>query len=218
MYPTFLKSFVLRQYPALTDSGKKKAVRGIKILSGNRFDFILVRKFGKRFFEMITLYPCNRTVQDAKLVFSWRNDPATVAAAYLPLPKTWDAFLMEYEECYFGLPDFPPFFILKNGLPAGFMRFDSVRQDDLDGRTVLEIMINVAPEHRRKGTGFAAVQAAKTLTESKGVAALIADIRKENTASRRLFEKSGFTILHERTEFIEKINEKSRILCYRYML
>lgn len=167
---------------------------------------------------MIILYPCQNTPEDAELAFSWRNDPETVAAAYYPRPKSRDSFLMEFRECYFRMPEFSPVFILKDGLPAGFIRFEASEQPDMPSKTVMEIMINVAPAYRRTGTGTAALEALKPYMKTKGADALIADIRKENAASRRLFEKAGFALLHEREEIIEKINEKCRILCYRYLL
>lgn len=167
---------------------------------------------------MITLYPCQNTEEDAELAFSWRNDPETVAAAYYPRPRTRESFLTEFKECYFLIPEYSPVFILKNGLPAGFIRFEPSEQSDMPFKTVMEVMINVAPAHRRTGTGTDAVEALKPFMKAKGADALIADVRKENAASRRLFEKTGFTLLHEREEIIEKINEKCRILCYRYLL
>ena len=80
---------------------------------------------------MITLYPCQNTPEDAELAFSWRNDPETVAAAYYPRPKSRDSFLMEFRECYFRMPEFSPVFILKDGLPAGFIRFEASEQPDM---------------------------------------------------------------------------------------
>lgn len=167
---------------------------------------------------MITLYPCQNTEEDAETAFLWRNDPQTVAAAYYPRPKSRDSFFMEFRECYFSNPDFTPLFILNDGLPAGFMRFEVIEPPDLIGKNVVELMINIAPQWRKKGVGSAALSALKPLMKSKNVHILIADVRKENIASRRLFEKNGFALSGEREEIIEKINEKCQILCYRYLL
>ena len=98
------------------------------------------------------------------------------------------------------------------------MRFEVIEPPDLIGKNVVELMINIAPQWRKKGVGSAALSALKPLMKSKNVHVLIADVRKENIASRRLFEKNGFALSGEREEIIEKINEKCQILCYRYLL
>lgn len=73
---------------------------------------------------MITLYPCKNNKRDARIAFSWRNDPKTVAASYIALPKSWDSFWLEYSEGYFEDGRFAPVFIVESGEPAGFIRFE----------------------------------------------------------------------------------------------
>ena len=164
---------------------------------------------------MVALFPCRNDETEARRAFSWRNDPETVASSYLPRPKTWDSFWLEYSECYFRDSRCGPVFIADGNRDVGFIRFEPV---SLPEGEAFEIMINVAPEYRRRGIGTAALDVVKKAPAFRGAFALVADIRRENTASIRLFEKSGFLFFGERNEYIEKINENCRILCYRYIL
>ena len=163
---------------------------------------------------MITLSLCRKTPEDAAVAFAWRNDPETVASSYLPLPKTWDSFWLEYEELYFDVPGLFPRFILKNGEKVGFIRFEQIALSQTGEKTDVEIIINIRPENRRQGVARQAVETVKNQMRSLGVRALVADIRRENTASVRLFEKCGFSFYAERQEFVSKIQKKCHILRY----
>ena len=163
---------------------------------------------------MIALSVCHKTREDAALAFSWRNDPETIASSYLPLPKTWDSFWLEYEELYFDVPGLFPRFILKDGEKVGFVRFEKISVSQTGPKTDAEIIINIRPESRRRGVAFEAVEKVKEEMRSLGIRALVADIRRENDPSVRLFEKSGFSFYGEREEFISKIQKKCHILRY----
>ena len=164
--------------------------------------------------EMLTLIDCKNDESDARVAFSWRNDPETVAAAYVALPKDWDSFFMEYTECYFADAGLSPVFIFDGAKPAGFVRFEKVHLSEPDGETAVEIMINVAPDCRGAGVGTAAVAALKDRFGKAGVRFLLADVRAENAKSRALFERAGFRPAGERTEYVAKTREKCHIVCY----
>lgn len=163
---------------------------------------------------MITLYPCKNNKHDARIAFSWRNDPKTVAASYIALPKSWDSFWLEYSEGYFEDGRFAPVFIVESGEPAGFIRFEKALLPDYPDQTIIEVMINVAPSRRGEGIGTEALLAVCRHMKEKGVFALLADIRKTNKASRTAFEKAGFVLSGERNEYIAKTKENCCILCY----
>ena len=163
---------------------------------------------------MITLSVCHKTREDAAVAFAWRNDPVTIASSYLPLPKTWDSFWLEYEELYFDVPGLFPRFILKDGEKVGFIRFEPISVTQAEQKTDAEIIINVRPESRRQGVACQAVGQVKEEMRASGVRALVADIRRENVPSVRLFEKSGFSLCGEREEYISKIQKKCHILRY----
>ena len=162
---------------------------------------------------MITLCPCKNNKHDAKIAFSWRNDPKTVAASYITLPKTWDSFWLEYSEGYFKEEQFCPVFIIESGEPAGFIRFEKTNLPDYPGQIIIEVMINVAPYRRGEGIGTEALGAVCRYMKTQNVFALLADIRQTNKASRNAFEKAGFSLFAQRTEYIAKTKENCCILC-----
>lgn len=164
---------------------------------------------------MISLRPCENTKEDALIAFQWRNDPETIASSYCPVPKTWDSFWLEYAECYFEHPEFPPCFVMYQNRHAGFIRFE---MEELEQKKVLEIMINIAPDFRRSGIGTRAVSLIKEKSRDKNLFGLIADIRLENEASVKLFEKQNFVFVSQRKEFIPKIQKNCHILRYFYAL
>ena len=153
---------------------------------------------------MIELKACEKTEKDAARAFAWRNDPETVAASYVARPKTWDSFWLEFSEYYFRIPDFSPLFVLSDGRDAGFVRFDA---PDRDYGKAAELMINIAPEFRGKGVGTATVEAVKMLFKARGYERLIADVRRQNESSLKMFAKTGFREESVRTERIERTGE-----------
>lgn len=167
---------------------------------------------------MISLRPCENTERDAWQAFEWRNDPDTVASAYYPEPKTWDSFYMEYAECYFDDPSFPPQFVIYKRQYAGFVRYDAAQMPEYPDQKIVEMMINIAPEFRGRGVGTRALALIKQEAAQKNVFGLMADIRKENAASIRLFEKAGFVFSGERTEYLQRLQKNCHILRCFYAL
>lgn len=164
---------------------------------------------------MISLQSCENTKEDALIAFQWRNDPDTIASSYYPVQKTWDSFWLEYSECYFEYPEFPPCFIMYKNQHAGFIRFEI---EEIEQKKVLEIMINIAPSFRRLGIGTRAVSLLKEKSKNKNLSGLMADIRCENEASVKLFKKQNFVFVSQRKEFIPKIQKNCHILRYFYAL
>lgn len=163
---------------------------------------------------MITLKSCRNNKEDARIAFSWRNDLRTIASAYIAQPKSWDSFWLEYNVCYFEHPPFDPVFVTEGNEPVGFIRFEPVSLPQYPDQTIVEVMINIAPDRRGEGIGTEALIALKNDMRSKNVFALTADIRKNNRASLNAFEKAGFSFFGERTEYIAKTKENCCILCY----
>ncbi len=163
---------------------------------------------------MVTLFACRNNKEDARIAFSWRNDPKTIASSYIALPKSWDSFWLEYNAGYFENPPFDPVFILESGEPVGFIRFEPSRLQQYPDQTVVEVMINIAPDRRGEGIGTEALTVLRDYMKSKNVFALTAEIRKSNRASLTAFENAGFSFLSERTEYIAKTKENCCILCY----
>lgn len=163
---------------------------------------------------MITLKPCRNNKEDARIAFSWRNDPGTIASSYIAKPKSWDSFWLEYNAGYFENPPFDPVFVIESGETAGFIRFEPTSLAQFPNQTVVEVMINIAPDRRGEGIGTEALIALQSYMKKKNVFALTADIRKTNKSSLAAFSKAGFVFFNERTEYIAKTKENCCILCY----
>ena len=119
------------------------------------------------------------TMADALDVLAWRNDPLTRAMSRN------QAEVAEAEHlAWFGRALENPNLLLligeADGEKAGMVR--------LDFRAETEVSINVNPALRGRGYGQALLQAG--VREAAG--SVVAEIRDENVASRRLFERAGF--------------------------
>lgn len=132
----------------------------------------------------VRLRPVDET--DADLLLVWRNDPMTRAmsvARDLVEPRIHQLWLRARLREPRGV-----FVIAEaDGEPVGTIRADPREQ-------ALRLSWTVAPEHRARGFGTAMVgQLVPRLGE-----ALIAEIRPENTASRRIAARAGLTRMAER--------------------
>jgi spore coat polysaccharide biosynthesis predicted glycosyltransferase SpsG/RimJ/RimL family protein N-acetyltransferase len=130
------------------------------------------------------------TMADADLLLRWRNDPATRAAsleqAEIPLPahRSW---------LRGALGD--PARVLLIGVngtgPVGHVRFDR-------HATGAEVSITVAPELRGTIGGLLLERAIQRFRLRSPRGELTAQVRVDNEASRRLFERSGFRLAGDR--------------------
>lgn len=126
------------------------------------------------------------TAQDADRLFAWRNDPVTQAASRstAPVPREDHDRWMQFNVLN-GYPQHLVMMADTENDSVGVVRFDSVRNDVM----AFDVSITVAPQHRGKGLAFDVLREACSYMEDFTINA---EIRKENTASRRLFERCGF--------------------------
>ncbi len=120
---------------------------------------------------------------DSRDVWNWRNDPDTRSASRETAPVPWDV-----HEAWFARALSDPSKILLVGVDLETRdKVGLVRLDQLESGQRL-VGINMAPEWRGRGVGRQLL--AKALERASG--RLLAEVRPENTASIRLFEKLGF--------------------------
>lgn len=127
------------------------------------------------------------THQDGALLLAWRNDPETRANSVhqeMVRPEEHEAWLAR------KLAD-PRCLLLVGldgaGAPVGQVRFD------VDRGGGAEASITVAPEQRGQGFGTPLLAAAcAEAFRALGVRSIRALIRRDNRASRRIFEQAGF--------------------------
>jgi len=161
---------------------------------------------------------CSPREDCARLVMDWRNDPDTLKASFHREPKVWDTFWTEFTEDYYQDPALPPIFILVDQRRVGFLRFE-VMPHPLGLRgTVIELSIVMAPAFRGRGLGTKALKAGLYYLQQKGADSVIAEVRRENLASLKIFEKAGFEKIQETEKHITDTGEGAPIFWFSYEL
>ncbi len=137
---------------------------------------------------MISVRPV--TLLDASILFRWRNDPDTIAASRnaRPISPAEHKFWMNI---VINNPEHRQLMFEENGVPIGTVRFD-------DRDKGAEVGITVSPDYRGKGYGFRILRMATKDAEIP----LIAEIRRSNTASKRIFERCQFVELGGDGDFV----------------
>lgn len=120
------------------------------------------------------------TIDDAVDVLEWRNDPVSVAAS-----KTGTVNLSDHLSWFaksMHNPNRCLFIVTEGKHRVGMVRFDKIQDAWL-------VSINIAPAERGKGYGEAALRMAiAKISNSR----LLAEIKLDNLASIRIFERCGF--------------------------
>jgi RimJ/RimL family protein N-acetyltransferase len=116
-------------------------------------------------------------MDDAELLFAWRNDPETRVNSVNTDPVSWDGHC-NWLRASLQNPDRDLLIAEVGGVPVGTVRID--RGDET------ELSWTVAPDHRGNGIGKAMVALACPNGE------VIAQIKPENIASRRIAASTGF--------------------------
>lgn len=127
----------------------------------------------------------NATEADSVDVWTWRNDPVTRAMSRSSEEVAWVSHA-EWFRRALGDPRVTLLIAEADGEKVGMVRFDHGAET--------EVSINVNPACRSRGYGFALL--------SHGLAwvggEVFAEIKDENLASRRLFERAGFRFIETR--------------------
>jgi RimJ/RimL family protein N-acetyltransferase len=141
------------------------------------------------------------TVHDGDRLFAWRNDPVTQAASRSTAPVAREDHdrWMQFNVIN-GYPQHLVMMADTDVGSVGVVRFDSVREDVM----AFDVSITLAPKYR--GTGLAL----DVLREACGYMqdfTINAEIRKENLASRKLFERCGFEETSRSSGFLNYVKE-----------
>lgn len=125
--------------------------------------------------------------EDAERVFEWANDPAARAASFNSAKINYEDHVAWFEESL-SRPDRHLLIATEESEAVAVVRFDGKGPRGT-------ISINVGPDHRGRGLGPAILLAASHQAVRIGYTEILAQIRPENTASVRAFEKAGYTPL-----------------------
>ena len=126
------------------------------------------------------------TLEDAEILFAWRNDEGTRAASHNTEPVQWSAHL-DWLRRSLAMPQRRLYVALLDTFPVGTARLD------LDDAGVTALSWTVAPTHRGRGIGRALVRAAVALRSG----AMRAEIKSGNVASQHIAEAAGFRFERE---------------------
>jgi RimJ/RimL family protein N-acetyltransferase len=144
------------------------------------------------------------TLQDARALWQWRNDPTTRAFSRSSAQVSWDdhldwltASLTRTDRVLLMIED--PGGTGEGVETVGTVRWDLAGQEgEAEGGHEWEVSITVAPQWRGQSLGGlllrAAEQALSEVTRSRGtdVTAYLAVVHPDNLASVRLFETSAY--------------------------
>lgn len=141
----------------------------------------------------------NATLDDSSLLLAWRNSPdarkfsSSTEEISLKSHKAWlnRRIARLYNE---------PFWIIElSHQPVGFIRLDLKRFSD----STFVISILIDNDFRGAGIGQAALKLMQDSLGGSGRFRVLAKVHKNNAASKSLFEKSGFTISQDGSDFLE---------------
>ena len=149
------------------------------------------------------LYLRPATMEDADHLYAWRNDLETCANSrhQNPVPRKRHDLWMQIN-VRFGFPT-RVVLIAETGdaTPIGVIDFQA-RDPKMAS---FEVGMTIAPKMRGKGFGSAALALACKKMQDK---ALLAEIRSENRASRKVFRKCGFLLMSEADGFAQFKKER----------
>jgi RimJ/RimL family protein N-acetyltransferase len=159
----------------------------------------------RRFFDAglarpsLTVRPARRVAEEADLLVAWRKDPRSREMFYRA-----EFTRADYERTHFE-HDAPGAVWIDGpgGAPVGALRFRRYAQfqpplpSPLAGLAAFDISVIVAPDARGRGLAHRCIQLASDHAVGAGAELLVAEVKSENTRSRRAFERAGYLFLDE---------------------
>jgi len=128
---------------------------------------------------------------DSKFVFDWRNDPDTRAASL-----TTDEVLWAQHEPWFAAALQNPGIVMYMATAAGAEthRIAMCRFNISPAEPSAEISINLSPDFRGQGLAAPVLKLAvdSFVKDHPNIEVIVAVIRSENIASRKIFGSAGF--------------------------
>lgn len=171
-----------RLYNALSERDfKKEAVLKDHVRFHNKFINVLIHS---KFRNNIELSYSLATIKDAELLYEWVNDKEVRQNSFNSDEISWEGHRKWFEK---KLEDKNSkiFIFYEEDKPVGQMRLDKINSQWF-------IDYSIAKEFRGQGYGAKMVNSIKdTVNESP----LIAEVKSENKASAKTFEKCGFKLI-----------------------
>ena len=129
------------------------------------------------------------SLSHSRAIWEWRNDPVTRSMSRSKDLVSWEDHSSWYQKTLAN-PKRIMYVGIIEQLPIGFVRFDSINNIE----DSFEISININPAERGKGLGLEVLKNSlhKLKQERPLVKRIIAEVKKENPASNRLFVSCNF--------------------------
>ena len=135
---------------------------------------------------MDMVYLRKAVIEDIDLLFEWANDPTVRRNSFNSAPISYENHV-KWLRNVLESKDICQYILMDNGTPVGQIRLTI--EDDM-----AEIGYSISSENRGKGYGHIILQlmAEEVHKNIPGIRRLIAKVKQENRASRRLFESAGY--------------------------
>jgi len=129
------------------------------------------------------------TLDDAELLFEWRNHPQIIALSSHKKKVDWPEHLAWFRNCISEEHKHQIFFVMSKDTEIGVVRFD-LRGT---GRAVISVYLH--PDWWGSGLGADAVRlaVARIIDLWRGLAVIEANVIVTNRRAVRVFEKCGFS-------------------------
>lgn len=134
----------------------------------------------------------HRNEEEARVIWKWRNDPATRAASFDSGVTEWPQFWQDFNRRQQQTDVPTPRILESDGSPVAYVSFHIPRVTDQGPLSSIEISINVSPIRRRSGFGRLALLEAEQFLKDAGYRRILAFVKIENSVSHRLFECAGY--------------------------
>lgn len=134
----------------------------------------------------------NATQNDSIDIWNWRNDPHSRSMFINSNLVSWDEHSLWFNRLLSNPAHIVYIGSTKENEKVGVCRFDIGPSGD-----IAEVSINLNPAMRGKGLSQVFLKAATSIFWDNKKINLTAKIKKENAASLKCFEKSGFVVQNE---------------------
>lgn len=132
-----------------------------------------------------------KNIYNAKIIWTWRNDPTTRKNSLRTNFILWEDFYFDFNNKYFE-NKVPPFFITYNNEIVGFIGCVDFKNDSTT------IGINIDPNKRGNGYGSKSINLlVNKLIEDYEIKFIRAVIKKSNLISQKIFLKNKFKFVEE---------------------
>ena len=157
-----------------------------------------------------------RTAQpvDARLYFTWANDPDTRQQSFNSAPISLEAHTAWFTRKVTDPNTLLLVFSNEAGQPVGQVRFERTPVADMPD----EIIIGLSVDAKQRGKGLASQliqQGCAVCRKRWDAVAIHAYIKPENQASVRAFERAGFRLSGESGKFGDSDSQKPCLLYFK---